>query len=67
MSTPLPIALFAFWAGILHKLKLKLNLAFSPCNVMGIFMTEYTNYGYKTEVLVASIRNPVHVLRAALM
>ena len=29
--------------------------------------TEYTNYGYKTEVLVASIRNPVHVLRAALM
>ncbi len=29
--------------------------------------TEYTNYGYKTEVLVASVRNPVHVLRAALM
>ncbi|MEM0139410.1 MAG: fructose-6-phosphate aldolase [Ferroplasma sp.] len=29
--------------------------------------TEYTNYEYRTEVLVASIRNPVHVLRAALM
>jgi transaldolase len=29
--------------------------------------TEFTNYGYKTEVLVASIRNPVHVLRSALM
>jgi transaldolase len=29
--------------------------------------TEFVNYGYKTEVLVASIRNPIHVLRAALM
>ncbi len=27
----------------------------------------YTNYNIKTEVLVASVRNPVHVLRAALM
>ena len=25
----------------------------------------YRNYGFKTEVLVASVRNPVHVLRAA--
>lgn len=27
----------------------------------------YDNYGYPTEVLVASIRNPIHVVEAALM
>ena len=27
----------------------------------------YTNYGYDTEVLVASVRNPMHVVQAALM
>lgn len=27
----------------------------------------YVNYGFSTEVLVASIRNPIHVLTAALM
>ena len=27
----------------------------------------YDNYGYETEVIVASIRNPLHVLDAALM
>lgn len=30
-------------------------------------VTIYDNYGYDTEVLVASIRNPVHVLEAALV
>ena len=30
-------------------------------------ITIYENYGYDTEVIVASIRNPVHVLDAALM
>jgi len=30
-------------------------------------VTIYENYGYETEVLVASIRNPVHVLEAALV
>jgi transaldolase len=30
-------------------------------------VTIYGNYGYETEVIVASIRNPVHVLDAALM
>jgi transaldolase len=30
-------------------------------------MTIYDNYGYQTEVIVASIRNPVHVLDAALI
>lgn len=30
-------------------------------------VTIYQNYGYKTEVLAASIRHPLHVLQAALM
>ncbi|MBW1721901.1 MAG: fructose-6-phosphate aldolase [Deltaproteobacteria bacterium] len=30
-------------------------------------VTIYENYGYETEVLVASVRNPVHVLEAALI
>lgn len=30
-------------------------------------VTIYGNYGYETEVLVASIRNPMHVVEAALM
>jgi len=30
-------------------------------------VTIYGNYGYETEIIVASIRNPVHVLDAALM
>ncbi|MGW8161944.1 MAG: fructose-6-phosphate aldolase [Desulfobulbales bacterium] len=30
-------------------------------------MNIYANYGYETEVIVASIRNPIHVLEAALM
>ena len=27
----------------------------------------YENYGYETEVLVASVRNPVHVVEAAMI
>jgi transaldolase len=27
----------------------------------------YTNYGFETEVIVASVRNPLHVLHAAMM
>ena len=30
-------------------------------------ITIYDNYGFETEVIVASIRNPIHVLEAALM
>src|SRR5947207_6273623 len=30
-------------------------------------VTIFNNYEYKTEVLVASIRNPIHVVQAALM
>lgn len=29
--------------------------------------TIYKNYGYKTEIIVASVRNPLHVVDAALM
>ena len=29
--------------------------------------TIYRNYGYKTEIIVASVRNPLHVVDAALM
>ena len=27
----------------------------------------YTNYGFETEIIVASVRNPLHVLRAAMI
>jgi transaldolase len=30
-------------------------------------MSIYGNYGYETEIIVASIRNPIHVVEAALM
>ena len=30
-------------------------------------MNIYSNYGYETEVIVASIRNPIHVVEAALI
>jgi transaldolase len=30
-------------------------------------ITIYNNYGYETEVLVASVRHPIHVVQAALM
>ena len=30
-------------------------------------MNIYGNYGYETEVIVASVRNPIHVVEAALM
>jgi len=30
-------------------------------------VTIYENYGYDTEVIVASVRSPMHVLEAALM
>ena len=36
-------------------------------SIINQIKTVYANYDIKTEVLVASVRNPVHVLRAALM
>ena len=36
-------------------------------NLVGQIVTIFDNYDFKTQVLVASIRNPVHVVDAALM
>ena len=36
-------------------------------DLVGQIITVYGNYGFDTEVLVASIRNPMHVVDAALM
>jgi transaldolase len=36
-------------------------------DLVGDIMHIYGNYGYETEVIVASIRNPIHVVEAALM
>jgi transaldolase len=35
--------------------------------IVGQIVTIYNNYGYETEIIVASVRHPVHVLTAALM
>jgi transaldolase len=35
--------------------------------LVGDIMTIYRNYGYATEVIVASIRNPMHVVESVLM
>jgi transaldolase len=36
-------------------------------DLIGQIVTIYGNYGFDTEVLVASVRNPMHVVDAALM
>lgn len=36
-------------------------------SIINQIKTVFSNYGFKTEILVASVRNPVHVLRAALI
>ena len=35
--------------------------------MVGQIVTIFNNYGFETEIIVASIRHPVHVLTAALM
>ena len=35
--------------------------------LVGEIMTIYDNYGYETEVIVASVRSPMHVVEAALI
>ncbi len=40
---------------------------FDGMSLIEDIVTIYSNYGYETEVLVASIRNPVHVLQSALI
>ena len=36
-------------------------------DLIGDIMTVYRNYGYESEVIVASIRNPLHVMDAAMI
>ena len=36
-------------------------------DLVGDIVTIYENYGFETEIIVASIRNPLHVVEAALM
>jgi transaldolase len=36
-------------------------------DLVGDIITIYDNYGYETEVIVASVRNPMHVVQSALM
>lgn len=43
------------------------DIAYDGMQMIKQIIHIYNNYGYKTEVLVASIRHPVHVLQAAEM
>jgi transaldolase len=43
------------------------DISYRGMDLVEEIVTIYDNYGYETEVIVASIRNPVHVLDAALM
>jgi transaldolase len=36
-------------------------------NIIEDIIAIYTNYGFETEIIVASVRNPLHVLEAALL
>ncbi|MFH1139538.1 MAG: fructose-6-phosphate aldolase [Pseudomonadota bacterium] len=43
------------------------DLATPGMELVEQIVTIYSNYGFETEIIVASIRNPVHVLDSALM
>lgn len=43
------------------------DIALTGMNLVSDIMTIYDNYGYSTEVIVASVRSPTHVLDAALI
>lgn len=43
------------------------DISLTGMDLVSDIMTIYDNYGYQTEIIVASIRNPVHVLDAALI
>jgi transaldolase len=43
------------------------DIAAPGMTLVGDIMEVYTNYGYESEVIVASIRNPLHVVEAAKM
>ena len=42
------------------------DMAAEGMNLIGDIRQIYDNYGYKTEIIVASIRNPIHVVDSAL-
>ncbi len=43
------------------------DIATSGMDLIGQIVTIYKNYGYDTEVLVASVRHPMHVVEAAMI
>jgi transaldolase len=43
------------------------DVSHTGMDIIGDIITIYDNYDFETEILVASIRNPLHVLTAALM
>jgi len=43
------------------------DISLTGMDLISDIMTIYDNYGYATEVIVASVRNPTHVLDAALI
>lgn len=43
------------------------DISLTGMDLISDIMTIYDNYGYPTEVIVASVRNPTHVLDAALI
>lgn len=43
------------------------DIAQDGMEMVGQIVTIFNNYGFETEIIVASIRHPVHVLQAALM
>ena len=43
------------------------DISYDGMDLIRQIMTIYENYGFGTEVLVASVRNPTHILEAALM
>jgi len=43
------------------------DISHTGMELISQILTIYENYGFKTEVIVASIRHPLHVLEAALM
>jgi len=43
------------------------DISHDGMNLIGDIRTIFNNYGYDTEIIVASVRNPVHVLDSALI
>jgi transaldolase len=43
------------------------DIAQDGMEIISQIVTIFNNYGFETEIIVASVRNPVHILNAALM